>query len=107
IFDGNQLTGVPKTQFYQQLRFNGIAGLGASITHQYQSRLALDDENSVFAQAHHLFNGQFSWTYRWGTRLETKAYVSLENLSDLNYSLGYDRPLAFRHPLVFILPLAG
>ncbi len=90
IFDGNPLTGVPKTQFYQQLRFNGIAGLGASFTHQYQSRLALDDENSVFAQAHHLFNGQFSWTYRWGTRLETKAYVSLENLSDLNYSLGYD-----------------
>lgn len=90
VFDGNELTGVPKTQVYQQIRLEGSIGLSASLTHEFQSSLPLDDENSVFTDAHHVFNGQLAWTHRWGPRLETKAYMNVENITDTSYSLGYD-----------------
>ena len=47
VFDGNAMTGVPKTQLLQQLSAELPAGIDLQLSHQYQSELPLDDANMV------------------------------------------------------------
>ena len=106
VFDGNALTGVPKTQFLQQLIAELPAGINLQLSHQYQSELPLDDANTVFADAHHLLRAQMSWDHQWSASLFSRIYLAIDNLTNSSYSLGYDtnafggryyQPAAMRH----------
>lgn len=106
VFDGNALTGVPKTQFLQQLTADLPAGINLQLSHQFQSELPLDDANTVYADAHHLMRAQLSWEHQWSAALFSRAYLAVDNLTNRSYSLGYDtnafggryyQPAAMRH----------
>ncbi len=106
VFDGNTLTGVPKTQLFQQLIAELPAGIDLHLSHQYQSKLPLDDANTVFADAHHLLRGQIIWKHQWNASLLSQMYLAVDNLTNRSYSLGYDtnafggrfyQPAAMRH----------
>ena len=106
VFDGNALTGVPKTQLQQQLIANLPAGIHLQLSHQFQSELPLNDANTVYADAHHLMRAQLSWEHQWSAALFSRAYLAVDNLTNRSYSLGYDtnafggryyQPAAMRH----------
>ena len=106
VFDGNALTGVPKTQLQQQLTANLPAGIHLQLSHQFQSELPLNDANTVYADAHHLMRAQLSWEHQWSAALFSRAYLAVDNLTNRSYSLGYDtnafggryyQPAAMRH----------
>lgn len=106
VFDGNAITGVPKTQLLHQLSAELPAGIELQLSHQYQSELPLDDANTVFADAHHLLRAQMSWEYQWSASLLSRIYLAIDNLTNSSYSLGYDtnafggryyQPAAMRH----------
>ena len=106
VFDGNALTGVPKTQLLQQLTADLPAGIHLQLSHQFQSELPLNDANTVYADAHHLMRAQLSWEHHWSAALFSRAYLAVDNLTNRSYSLGYDtnafggryyQPAAMRH----------
>lgn len=106
VFDGKALTGVPKTQFLQQITAEFPTDIELQVSHQYQSELPLDDANTVFADAHHVVRTQLSWEHQWNPTIFTRVYLAIDNLTNSSYSLGYDtnafggryyQPAAMRH----------
>ena len=106
VFDGKALTGVPKTQFLQQITAEFPMDIELEVSHQYQSELPLDDANTVFADAHHVVRSQLSWEHQWNPTLFARIYFAMDNLTNSSYSLGYDtnafggryyQPAAMRH----------
>ncbi len=106
VFDGNALTGVPKTQFLQQLSAELPIDIELQVSHQYQSELPLDDANTILTDAHHVVRTQLSWEQQWSPILFSRIYLAMDNLTNSSYSLGYDtnafggryyQPAATRH----------
>lgn len=87
---GNKLTGVAPHKFSNRLSIQFAGGFQWQFYHLYSDRLPLDDRNMVFQEARHVFGTKIDWNNQVGDQWKIKAGFGIENLTDLDYSLGND-----------------
>lgn len=88
-FSGNTMTGVPITSLQSLLTMQFFKKLNVDFAHFYNSSSPLNDANSVQSKSSVI--GQISLLYPLKTTLfDVDIKLSVQNLYNTNYSLGYD-----------------
>ncbi|MGH8669788.1 MAG: TonB-dependent receptor family protein, partial [Burkholderiales bacterium] len=81
---GSRLPGVPRSQLYGELRHRG-AGYYAQLEGLRRSRVAVNDQNSEFADAFSVFNA-VAGLVQEGGRWRVTEFVRIDNFTDRNYA---------------------
>lgn len=87
---GNQLTGVAPHKLSNRVSVQFAGGFQWQFFHLYSDQLPLDDRNMVFQEARHILGTKIDWNYQLGNQWKINAGLGIENLTDLDYSLGND-----------------
>lgn len=89
-FSGNALPGIAPltTAFSFDVLYRQRIGL--YITHTYTDEIPLNDANSVYADSFHLLQARLEYMPKWWRNVETRFFISGQNLLNETYSLGYD-----------------
>ena len=88
-FSGQQLPGVAPHILVNTVDINTLPGFYLNLTHNYSDAVPLNDGNTVFAEAYHLFDfklGLENQVFEAGFDL----FFGVNNLFDTRYSLGND-----------------
>ena len=88
-FTGKQLPGVSPHILVNTLDVNTLPGIYLNLTHHYSDEVPLNDQNTVFANAYHLFDfklGLENQIFETGFDL----FFGINNVFDIRYSLGND-----------------
>lgn len=89
-FSGKDLPSVPRHAFVGGLDLNHKKGLYCNITYTYTDPIPLNDANTDFSSAVHLLSTRLGWNKKWSTGLRTDFFISGENLTNADYSAGFD-----------------
>tara|TARA_R110002096_G_scaffold326134_5_gene520087 strand:+ start:25964 stop:28021 length:2058 start_codon:yes stop_codon:yes gene_type:complete len=89
-FSGNELTGVAPATSNTTLTLETRLGVFLNVGHYYTGKIPLNDANSVYASPTHLVKLNSGFNIQLMEALQAKISVSLDNLLDEKYSLGYD-----------------
>jgi iron complex outermembrane receptor protein len=81
---GSRLPGVPRSQLYGELRYRR-GGFYAQLEGLARSRVAVNDQNSEFADAFTVFNAVAGLKQESG-RWRVSEFVRIDNLADRNYA---------------------
>jgi iron complex outermembrane receptor protein len=81
---GSRLPGVPRSQLYGELRYRR-AGFFAQLEGLARSRVAVNDQNSEFADAFAVFNAAAGLVQEGG-RWRVTEFVRIDNLADRDYA---------------------
>ena len=81
---GARLPGVPRSQLYGELRYAG-AGFYAQLEGLRRSRVAVNDQNSEFADGFSVFNA-VAGLAQGGGRWRLTEFVRVDNFTDRNYA---------------------
>jgi iron complex outermembrane receptor protein len=81
---GSRLPGVPRSQAYGELRYRQ-AGYFAQLEGLARSRVAVNDQNSQFADAFAVFNAAAGLVQE-GARWRVTEFVRIDNLADRDYA---------------------
>jgi iron complex outermembrane receptor protein len=81
---GSRLPGVPRSQLYGELRYRR-AGFFAQVEGLLRSRVAVNDQNSEFADAFSVFNA-VAGLVQEGGRWRVTEFVRIDNLADRDYA---------------------
>src|SRR5690554_802777 len=84
---GNSLTGVPRHTLSNTLRFLIHPTLDLWFTHQFTSRIPLNDANTHWSEAYQILQAKFRWKIP-GSPLH--VFGGGDNLLNQSYSLGHD-----------------
>ncbi|MDB5193409.1 MAG: TonB-dependent receptor [Segetibacter sp.] len=89
-FSGNQLPSVPKDAF--TIAFDAVLKLGiyTNLTYFYNSKIALNDANSEYANAYNLLSARLGYKKQLSKIIGINIFAGGENLLDETYSLGND-----------------
>ncbi|MGH8301381.1 MAG: TonB-dependent receptor domain-containing protein, partial [Steroidobacteraceae bacterium] len=84
ISSGNRLPGVPHNDAYARIQWGQPLGWRASLTGQYISAIAVNDDNTEFAAAYPVLNVSGGYAAELGsTRLS--VFLRLNNILDRRY----------------------
>jgi len=89
-YGGNRLTGVPRHVLITSLKLNLLSAFSIFGQHNFTSAIPLNDANSVFASKYHLVQLKGSWRPRTRNRFVFETFAGIDNLLNVNYSLGND-----------------
>lgn len=89
-FSGNRLPGVPPHTLSTGLDFLAHNGLLATLTYYNNSKIALNDANSEYADAYHLIGAKAGYEKWIKNKFRIKVFAGVENLLNEKYSLGND-----------------
>jgi iron complex outermembrane receptor protein len=89
-FSGNQLTGVAPNTVVQTLDFRFAGNVYLNLTHQFTDEIPLNDANTVYQDPFNLVNLRMGFFEQISKKLDMEIYFGLENLFDVDYSLGND-----------------
>ncbi|CAH0161621.1 Vitamin B12 transporter BtuB [Pedobacter sp. Bi27] len=89
-YAGNQLTGVPKNIWVNSLEFNFKKELYFFAQHNYTSAIPLNDANTTFSKRYHLLEVKAGIKNLRLSRTRLDLFAGVNNLLDVNYSLGND-----------------
>ncbi len=89
-FSGNELTGVAPATSNTTLTLETRLGVFLNVGHYYTGKIPLNDANSVYASPTHLVKLNSGFNIQLMEALQAKVSVSIDNLLDEKYSLGYD-----------------
>ncbi|HEX2197940.1 MAG TPA: TonB-dependent receptor [Burkholderiales bacterium] len=81
---GSRLPGVPRAQLYGELRYRR-PGYFAQLEGLARSRVAVNDQNSEFAEAFSVFNA-VAGLVQQGGRWRVTEFVRIDNLADRDYA---------------------
>lgn len=88
-FSGNQLPGVAPHIMVNTLDINTLPGFYLNLTHNFSDEVPLNDGNTVYAEAYHLFDFKAGLENQL---LDTgfDLFFGINNIFDIRYSLGND-----------------
>jgi iron complex outermembrane receptor protein len=89
-FSGNRLTGTPRTVLINGLDIQLQKNFYLFAQHNYTSRIALNDANSVFAKSFNLVHFKAGWRAAKIGKTGLDLFAGIDNLLDETYSLGND-----------------
>lgn len=89
-FSGKKLPSVPKHCFVAGVDISLRMGLYTNITYNYNDPIPLNDANTDLSEATHLIGARIGWKKEVSKHLRLDIYVAGENLTNTNYSLGFD-----------------
>ena len=89
-YSGNQLPGVPRSVFVTSLQVKFPQRFYLFVQHNYTARIALNDDNSVFANHYNLLQAKAGWQCNIGPKTHLGLYIGADNLFNEKYSLGDD-----------------
>jgi iron complex outermembrane receptor protein len=84
-YSGNDLTGSPKQRFNLALDSNWKQTLRLLVQYQYNGKIPLRDDNSIYADAWQVVNVTANYRKRWN-QLEFNCTASVLNLLDEHYA---------------------
>lgn len=84
-YAGNKLTGVPPIIVNNGLEIRTNKGWNTSLNHRYSEKLPLNDANSIYSEAYHLFNWRIGKSFRF-FNLDWKVNGGINNLFDTHYA---------------------
>ncbi|TXF79577.1 TonB-dependent receptor [Chryseobacterium sp.] len=88
-FSGNRLTGVPSVSLQSLVNLEFFNKLQVDLTDFYSSSTPLNDSNTVTDKPSFIGNVSFSYPVKF-FRFDADFKLSVQNLYDTSYSLGYD-----------------
>lgn len=88
-FSGNSVTGVPKTSFTNGFDFALPFDISVFTQYQYNSKISLNDAETVFADPYNLIQMRLNWKKHLRKNI-LHFYLGADNLLNENYSLGND-----------------
>lgn len=88
--NGKALPGVAPHTVAAGLDLNTKPGLYANISFFYSDRTPLNDANTDYASSYQLTSGRIGWRKAFTAHLSTDLYAGVDNLFDIEYSLGND-----------------
>lgn len=88
-YSGNQLTGTPKYTTVESLSVVFAQNISFYAQYYYASKIALNDANTVFANAYHLLQMKTEWKHVFG-KVQVGLFAGVDNLLNQKYSLGND-----------------
>ena len=89
-FSGNELTGVPPHILVSSFNLQTKPGLYFNLSHTFNDRAPLTDDNSVYSDSYNLVQSKLGWKTILFGKLSADAYFGMDNLLNEKYSLGYD-----------------
>lgn len=89
-FSGKRLPGVAPHTISTGIDVAARSGWLANFSYYFSDRLPLNDANSEYGNAYHLFHAKIGYEKWLAQGWQTKLTVGIENLFDENYSLGND-----------------
>lgn len=88
-FSGKKITGIPDQVYGMSAQFGFLKQFELNLNFNYVGRIPLTDANLIFADPYRLWAGKLSWSGKF-KKVRTSFFVLLDNLGNINYSLGND-----------------
>ncbi len=88
-YSGNKLTGVPSGISVTTVSLHTRPGFYASVGHYFVDKTPLNDSNTVYSKSHNNLKTTLGVEKRWEA-LSFDIYLSMDNLLNEKFSLGYD-----------------
>src|SRR5262249_25242126 len=82
---GARIPGVPKSQFFAELRYGGGTGWNASVAANAASDVAVNDQNTQFAPGYGVLGASVGYVFDVSDA-QVSTFVRLDNLLDRNYA---------------------
>ncbi len=89
-YKGNKLTGSPEHKWNQNLNIQIQQNISLHLLAYQQSRVPLNDANTVFAEKYNVFDAKINWLVNPIKEIKCKFYVGINNIFNADYSLGPD-----------------
>ena len=89
-YSGNRLTGTPRSVVISGLDFRFQKNFYLFAQHNYTSKIALNDANSVFSNSFDLVHCKAGWRTSKPGKPVLDVFAGIDNLLDETYSLGND-----------------
>ena len=89
-YSGNRLTGTPRSVVISGLDFRFQKNFYLFAQHNYTSKIALNDANSVFSKSFDLVHCKAGWRTSKPGKPVLDVFAGIDNLLDETYSLGND-----------------
>ena len=89
-YSGNRLTGTPRSVVISGLDFRFKNNFYLFAQHNYTSKIALNDANSVFSNSFDLVHFKAGWRSSKPGKPIIDVFAGIDNLLDETYSLGND-----------------
>src|SRR5690606_15216532 len=89
-FSGNHVTAVPDWVWINTLSFTFPQQFGLNISHNYTSKIPLNDGNTVFSDQFHLVQLKGTWEANIFSSLDIQLFAGVDNVLNEKYSLGND-----------------
>ncbi len=89
-YSGNQLTGVPNQVLVTSVQFKLPSRWYIFITHNYTSKIPLNDANTTYAGHYNLVQAKMGWEKLIQSKTRLNIYAGIDNALNEKYSLGND-----------------
>jgi iron complex outermembrane receptor protein len=89
-YSGNRLPSVPHNTIVAGIDMMTDPGFYCNITWQYTDPIPLNDANTDFASSYQLMSGRIGWRKAVSKYFGLDIFGGVDNLFDINYSLGND-----------------
>jgi iron complex outermembrane receptor protein len=89
-YSGNRLTGTPRSVVISGLDFRFKKNFYLFAQHNYTSKIALNDANSVFSKSFNLVHFKAGWRTSKPGKPVLDVFAGIDNLLDETFSLGND-----------------
>lgn len=89
-YSGNRLTGTPRSVIINGLDIQLQKNFYVFAQHNFTSKIALNDANSVYAKAFHLVHFKAGWKTGQIGKTRLDVFAGIDNLLNETYSLGND-----------------
>ncbi|MEN9883305.1 MAG: hypothetical protein RLZZ420_522, partial [Bacteroidota bacterium] len=88
-FSGKKIAGIPDELYGLTAQVGFLKSFELNMNFSYAGRIPLTDANTVYADPYRLWTGKLSWSGKF-KKVTTSLFVLLDNIGDMNYSLGND-----------------
>ncbi len=89
-YSQNKVTAVPDWVWTNTLSFTFPKQMGLNISHNYTSKMPLNDANTVYSNSFHLLQLKGTWERNMSSSLNVQFFAGVDNLLYEEYSLGND-----------------
>ena len=89
-FSGNDLTGVAPHIVLNMISISERDGFYATLSHRFNDKIPLEDDNSVYSEAYHLVQTKLGWKGTILYNLDANFGFGIDNLLNETYSRGFD-----------------
>jgi iron complex outermembrane receptor protein len=89
-FSGNDLTGVAPHIVFNMISISERDGFYATLSHRFNDKIPLEDDNSMYSEAYHLVQTKLGWKGTILDRLDANFGFGIDNLLNETYSRGFD-----------------